>query len=480
MPLQNTHYTYEEIDKIFEKSKKIFFIGIGGVSMSALSAYCRFLGKEIYGYDANRTNECIKQEKHAVIKYYSTPDSVKCMDLVIYSNAIENTNFEYVNAEKLKIPTLSRANFLGYIIWKHKKSICISGTHGKSTTTAYLAKIFDYAGKKPTVFCGALMKDYLSSWIFGEKELAICEACEYMDSFLEFKPSIACILNIEYDHPDYFKNEDELINSFSRFINNSGQIVANIDCPNVKKLLDSQNHTQVTTFSLKSRDADYFGEVKSNSLICYQGDKMVFETSLKARGTHFIYDAMCAASCALCNGASASDVACALSDTLGVSRRLEFITKTDTGADVFEDYAHHPTEIKATLSAVKEMGYKNICCIFQPHTYSRTKYVFNNTESIFSDANTTYIIPTFPSREKTDIAADSQVFANKFGVIYEPSLLELCHKLKSSHFDCIIFMGAGDITCFKKYFQFFTFVILYVIISTIGFISFNIIFSATV
>lgn len=452
MPLPNTHLSFEEIDVILNKSRKIFFIGIGGVSMSAISAYCRFLGKEIYGYDAVRTNESAKLEKHAMIKYYSTPDSVKGMDLVIYTNAISEENFEYRAAKKLKIPTLSRANFLGYVAWKHQKSIAVSGTHGKSTTTAYLAKIFDYAGKNPTVFCGAWVRDYLGGAIFGGRELAIFEACEYMDSFLEFKPSVGCILNIEYDHPDYFANEDALLESFSRFSQSSERVVVNIDCPNVKKLLDCKNHPRLTTFSLKTRDADYFGELRGGSFACFCRGKELFEVSLKSRGVHFVYDAMCAASVALSEGVSSGAVASALSDALGVSRRLEFIKKTDTGAHIFEDYAHHPTEIKATISALLEMGYKRICCVFQPHTFSRTRYVFDTKYDIFDGCESVYILPTYAARETVDLGADSRELAKKCGATFSPSLCALCNELKASPYDCIVFMGAGDIDCFKKYF----------------------------
>ena len=452
MSLRNTQISNEEIHKIFTKSQKIFFIGIGGVSMSAIAAYCRFLGKEIYGYDVRRTEESARLEKHAVIKYYSTPDSVKSMDLVIYSNAIDEKNFEYTSAKKLKIPTLSRANFLGYLSSSHKRSIAGSGTHGKSTTTSYLAKIFDYAGKNPTVFCGASMRDYLSSSIFGGKELAILEACEYMDSFLSFSPTVGCILNVEYDHPDYFESESALLDSFSRFIMGCEQVVVNIDCPNVKKLIESRNHPRVTSFSLKDMSADYFCEVRSSSFACYHKGKMIFGATLKSRGAHFIYDAMCAAVCALLEGVSPSTVSCALNDASGVSRRLEYIKKTDTGAHIFEDYAHHPTEIKSTLSALGEMGYKKICCVFQPHTFSRTKHVFCDTGSPFLGADSVYILPTYEAREEYDPEGDAEALAKKYGATFAPSLSTLCNELKDTHFDCIVFMGAGDITRFKKYF----------------------------
>lgn len=453
MPLPNTHLSFEEIDAIFNKSKKIFFIGIGGVSMSALSAYCRFLGKEIWGYDAKRTKESVKIEKLGIVKYYSTPDSVKGMDLVIYSNAISEDNFEYKASKKLKIPTLSRANFLGYVAWKHKTSISVSGTHGKSTTTAYLAKIFESAGKKPTVFCGGEMKDYMSSAIFGGNELGIFEACEYMDSFLEFKPSVGCILNIEYDHPDYFKDENAVVDSFECFASKCERIVANIDCPNVKRLLLRLNHPRLATFSLKSKDADYFAEANNGMLRCFCKGKMIFETTLQARGIHFAYDATCAAVASIECGVPLCEIACALNEAQGVKRRLEFIGKTDTGSHIFEDYAHHPTEIKSTLCSLCEMGYKKICCVFQPHTYSRTHHVFGGADNVFDGCERVYILPTFAARETPDLGADSAVLAKKCGATLVPSLPELCGELKSSRlYDCIVFMGAGDIGCFKKYF----------------------------
>ena len=452
MSLSNTNYSFEEIDKIFGRAKKIFFIGIGGVSIGSISAYCRFLGKEIFGYDEKRTRESELLEKHAVIKYYSTPDSVKGMDLVIYSNAIDESNFEYKSAKKLKIPTLSRANFLGYLASKHKTSIAVSGTHGKSTTTAYLAKIFDYAGKNPTVFCGGTMKDYHSSFIFGGRELIICEACEYMDSFLCFEPTVGCILNVEYDHPDYFENEDALLSSFSRFLSQCQRAVVNLDCPNVKKLISRLNHPHLGTFSFKSKECDYFFELRDITLVCTKCGKVLFEAALKSRGIHFAYDAACAAVCALESGISPLEISCALFDAEGVKRRLEFIGKTDTGSHIFEDYAHHPTEIRATLASLSEMGYKNVCAVFQPHTFSRTRHIFCNEASIFEGTAKSYILPTFAARELGDACLESKELAEKTGAAFAPCLSALCRELKESSYDCIVFMGAGDIGAFKKYF----------------------------
>ena len=431
MSLRNTNYSFEEIDEIFGRAIKIFFIGIGGVSMGAISAYCRFLGKEIFGYDEKRTRESELLEKHAVIKYYSTPDSVTGMDLVIYSNAIDENNFEYKNAKKLKIPTLSRANFLGYLASKHKEIIAVSGTHGKSTTTSYLAKIFDYAGKNPTVFCGAIMKDYHSSSVFGGRDLVICEACEYMDSFLCFKPTVGCILNVEYDHPDYFENEEALLSSFSRFLSQCERAVVNYDCPGVKKLLNAQNHPRVATFSFKRRECDYFFELNDGVLSCYREGRVLFETTLKSRGIHFAYDAACASVCALECGASALEASCALFEAEGVKRRLEFITKLDTGSHIYEDYAHHPTEIRASISCLNQMGYQKICAVFQPHTFSRTRYVFEKECPIFDGASMAYILPTFAAREIGDTCQASKELAEKFGATFAPRLDELCRELKT-------------------------------------------------
>ena len=450
MPIINSAFSFDFINKIFENARKIFFIGIGGVSMSALARYSYLCGKEIFGYDAYRGENCARLEKFSKIKYYSTPDSVCSMDLVIYSNAIDENNFEYQNAKKLQIPTLSRANFLEYVSKRSQNQIAIAGTHGKSTTTSVLAKILDFGQKKPTVFCGATMRDYQSELLWGGGEVCLYEACEYMDSFLSFHPTIGAVLNIEYDHPDYFKSYDSLLSSFNKFFNQCKKIVAFIDDDGVKKALSGIDMSKVVTFSLRDRYADYFAEEKSDGFVLYKGGVPLVSAGGSLLGTPFIIDEACASIIALEYGISPTCIAKAIGEAQGVGRRLEFIKKLDTSLPVFEDYAHHPTEIKATISALKSRGYGRIFCVFQPHTYSRTHYLYAEFISALKMADELYILPTYRAREENIYGVSENDLAKKSGGTYIEGLEDVIPHLKTTNCDCAVFMGAGSITDFKK------------------------------
>jgi UDP-N-acetylmuramate--alanine ligase len=452
MSIKNTHFSNEEIENFFNKAKKIFFIGIGGVSMSSLAVYCHFLGKEIFGYDHQRSESTCRIESFAHIKYCSTPDSVCGVDLVIYSNAIDEENFEYKQAKKLKIPTLSRANFLSYVLSRYKASIGIAGSHGKSTTTALLAKIFDYAHLNPTVFCGARMRGYDSAFLWGQNDFILAEACEYMDSFLCLSPSTCGITNIEYDHPDYFKNEEEYLDSFKEFISKSERVVLGIDTPLGKRAYNELDcKGKIITFSQIDKEADYFAKEKGDGFILYRGKEIVLASPLNFKGAHYVENATCASIIALENGISSATISKALEESYGVFRRLEFIKKSDTGMDIFEDYAHHPTEIKATLSSLLKMGYKRIACIFQPHTFSRTQHLYSSFLGAFSLAYKSYIIPTYRARNENEYEVDERKLACECGAEFLENYEDLKEIISSREYDCLVLMGAGDIGKLKKY-----------------------------
>ena len=452
MSIKNTHFSNEEIGKIFENAKKIFFIGIGGVSMSSLATYCHFLGKEIFGYDSQMSDIARRLERFAHIKYSSTPDSVCGVDLVIYSNAIDENNFEYTKAQKLKIPTLSRANFLSFVLSRYKNSIGIAGSHGKSTTTAFLARILDYAHLSPTVFCGAKMKGYDSAFIWGQNDYVVAEACEYMDSFLCLEPSICGITNIEHDHPDYFKNEEEYFSSFKKFISKCGRVVLGIDTPLGKRAfceLDCKE--KIITFSQRDKKASYYAREKSDGFVLYRGKERVLASPLNFKGAHYVENATCASIIALECGISSDAISKAFEESYGVYRRLEFIKKLDTGVDVFEDYAHHPTEIKATLSSLLKMGYKRIACVFQPHTYSRTHFLYSGFLGAFALAYKSYILPTYKAREENKYGVNERVLATRCGAEYLEDYEAIKEIILTSGCDCVVLMGAGDICKLKKY-----------------------------
>lgn len=452
MPIKNTHFSNEEIGNFFENAKKIFFIGIGGVSMSSLASFCYFFGKEIFGYDSQMSDTSRRLERFAHIKYSSTPDSVCGVDLVIYSNAIDEDCFEYKQAKKLKIPTLSRANFLSFVLSRYKNSIGIAGSHGKSTTTSFLAKILDYAHLSPTVFCGAKMKGYDSAFIWGQNEYIVAEACEYMDSFLCLEPSISGITNIEYDHPDYFKSEEDYLASFKDFISRSGRVVLGIDTPLSRRVCKELGcKEKIITFSQRDKRASYFAKEKSDGFVLYRGTEMVLASPLNFKGAHYLENAICASVIALENGISSAVISKALEESYGVYRRLDFIKKLDTGIDVFEDYAHHPTEIKATLSSLSKMGYNRVLCFFQPHTFSRTHFLYRDFVDALSLAYKGYILPTYKARERNDYGVSESELAKGCGAEYLENVENIRDIISSSEADCVVLMGAGDICRLKKY-----------------------------
>lgn len=446
MALQNTNFSNQEINSLLKNAKRIFFIGIGGVSMSSIATYLHYRGFKIYGYDKERTEICQKLEAIAEIKYYSTPDRVRDMDLVVYSLAIDENNFEYKMAKKLKIPTLSRANLLGYIISMYKTSIGIAGTHGKSTTVSILGKIFDYAGHKPTVFCGANMKDFGGSFLLGDSRVCIYEACEYKNSFLNMKPSQLGILNIEYDHPDFFKSIDEIEASFIALSTKSTKVFLNADDELSKKIIQGQS----ISYGIDN-DADYRAIINEDGFSVIFDGKEIAKCVMNFKGKHFVYDSLCAFAISHQNNISPKVICRAISEFQGVKRRLEYIGKTDTSTPIFEDYAHHPTEIKATISSLFEMGYKRIFCAFQPHTYSRSFHLYNEFVHAFVGVSELYFLPTFKAREENVFKLNEEAFASDSGGKLLLSFNELKEKIKKTGCDVVLILGAGDITNFKNY-----------------------------
>lgn len=458
MSLPNTSFSISEIHNMFTKSKQIFLLGIGGVSMSSIATFLAFSGKKIFGYDRERGREAIKLEQIGVIRYSSTPDNVSGMDIVIYTNAISQDSFEYREAKRLGIPLISRANFLGYILSLFKERIGVSGIHGKSTTTALLAHIFEYACLNPTVFCGAKMKEFDSSGKIGGREWSIFEACEYKNSFLYLFPTQAAVLNIELDHPDFFSSADDVALSFKEYIKGAERVFINGDDSYARALC----HKNAITFGF-GENCIYRAEIippkpsielggrgaKSRFLVFRDGELLSLCT-LNLFGKHFVYDALCAFCVAYENGIDKSVIEAALSDFSGTERRMELIKITDTGKSIFEDYAHHPTEIRASLSSLKAQGFKKVLCVFQAHTYSRTYYLYSEFKGAFECADEVIFAPIFSAREKNTLPLSENDFARDCGAVLIEDRFEILRRALNSDADCVVFMGAGDIGQFAK------------------------------
>ncbi|MBR7100670.1 MAG: UDP-N-acetylmuramate--L-alanine ligase [Clostridia bacterium] len=444
-------YGEKTLKQIFKNAKKVFFVGIGGISMSSLAEYCIYLGKEVYGYDRERNEACKKLERVAKkIKYCSTPDSASHMDLVVYTSAMSHDNFEIQCAIRERLPLVSRAELLGCIMSDFTHRIGVAGMHGKSTVTSLIAHIYEYASLNPTVFCGAVMKEYLSPYKFGTKENIIFEACEYKDSFLEFCPTDAIILNIDRDHPDYFKTDGQIISSFQKYADKGDRVFINAD-DNMSSLLKIKSPV---TFGISSRavyEAKNICTKYGTKFTVYRGSTPVTDCTLKQSGEHMIYNALCAFATAYENGIPKDAIKEAIYTFKGSERRLEFYKKVQGGGSVFFDYAHHPAEIKATISALSEMRFSNILCIFQPHTYSRTYALYKEFAACAKGAARLIVTDIYPAREENIYGVSQEALAKDMGGEYISSIEEISNEIKNCKNDAIVIMGAGDIIKIKKF-----------------------------
>lgn len=441
MPIPNTNLSIFDTSVIFSKAETVFFIGIGGVSMSAIAKFCALSGKKIIGYDRARTQVTQEMERYGEVKYYSTPDNVRDAHLVVYTNAIDEENHEYKEALRLGIPVISRANFLGYLVSLHKFSCGVAGSHGKSTTTAMLGKIFYDAQKNPTVFCGGAMRDFGSNFQFGGKECCIFEACEYQNSFLSLPCTDALVLNVDLDHPDFFKTQEQLISSFQQYISGARRVYLNCDNHLSRHLV----HSPATTFGLNN-GATYRGYLENDGKVkVYKGADLLATLKLQLHGVHNVYNALGAFTVAHTRGIPANIIEKSLSTFTGVGGRMGFLKKSDTGADVFEDYAHHPTEIEATLFTLKER-YSRVMCVFQPHTFSRTFYLYSQFTKALSLADRVIIAPTYSAREENTFGISDEGLARDSGGEFISDFKEIAHRVASTDCDTVVLMGAGDLS----------------------------------
>ncbi|MBO5213070.1 MAG: UDP-N-acetylmuramate--L-alanine ligase [Clostridia bacterium] len=450
MHKENTSVSVYELERIFRNAKKIFFIGIGGISMSSLAEFCVFSGKEVFGYDRERNESCRRLEKICHIKYCSTPDSVTSMDLVIYTGAIDENNFELKNALRLKIPTVSRSNFLGYVMFGYRDRIGVSGAHGKSTVCAMLGHIFEYACHDPSIFCGAVMKEFCSASKLGKGKEFIFEACEYQNAFHSFYPTDAVVTNVEFDHPDFFKDGNETLLSFQKYISMAQRAYINSDSA-LARCLD---HKSAITFGIEEK-ADYMAKNikigKTHTVFdIFKGRHFLGSCKLSFFGNYMVQNALCAFCVAYEKGIKSEIIISALESFKGIKRRAELI-KRYPGKDVYLDYAHHPTEIRASLDGFKGMGYKKLLCAFQPHTYSRTVALYSDFLSSFSFADELFTVPVYEAREKNIYGYSDEKFASDINAELVYDVSELAKKIMESDCDCAIIMGAGDIEKTKKF-----------------------------
>lgn len=457
---------------------KIHMIGIGGVSMSGIALILKKDGFEVSGSDKNYGDMIDILEKNDIHVYIgSNADLVKDADIVVYTSAINQHDPEFVRAKSLGIPTYERAKFLGLLLNSYKRPICICGTHGKTTTTSMISSIFIDANMDPNVQVGSKYEKLNNSnYRLGNSEYFILEACEYVDSFLNFPHHCATVLNIEAEHLDYFSDIEDIKKSFKKFIlmlPENGILVINQDDTHCMEVLDDciddlqKKSVRIFKFSLSDPDAYIYAKNFSCNIKGFYSfdvtdprNGKTYNFYLTVPGIHNVYDALAAITTSLAYGIKFEDMQKSLSKFCGAKRRFEFKKTIAPNVELYDDYAHHPTEIKATLAAAKQKEHNKIIAAFQPHTFSRTKELLTDFSHAFKDADVVLLMDIYAAREKDDgtiSSRDIEKLINKENkkAFYTQNLEKTAQKIKEiiEPGDIVLSIGAGTITHLADYFD---------------------------
>ena len=435
--------------------RKGYLIGIGGVSMSSLAEVLLGMGINVCGSDSNRSGNVRSLEAKGIhIEIGHRAENIPAdIDFVVRTAAVRDENPEIRRARELNIPVFERTEAWGAISKDYRNAVCISGTHGKTTTTSMCTHILMAADRDPTVMIGGTLPLLNAGHRVGHGNVIVMEACEYYNSFLSFHPTVAVILNIEADHLDFFKDLYDVEKSFRAFasrVPDDGFVVANYDDLNtMQTLMDLKR--KIITFGLDPRadvhaeNIEYHG-ANSHFVICYKGKRFT-DVTLNVPGEHNVKNALAATAAAIYLGIRPNAVKYGLAGFNGAGRRFEFKGKFN-GADVYDDYAHHPGELKCLLDTVETLNYKRTVLVFQPHTYSRTAALFQDFVNQLKRPDVVLLAEIFAAREQNTIGISSASLAEQIeGAAFYPTFDELEKALReiAEPGDIILTVGAGDV-----------------------------------
>lgn len=444
----------------FNHPSRIYFLGIGGISMSGLAEILHHAGFQVSGSDWKASDVTRALEAKGIPVSYGesashiTPD----IDCAVLTSAVKETNLELQAIKDFGIPRLTRAELLGQLMQNYESSVAVSGTHGKTTTTSMISEILLRADTDPTLSVGGMLKSIGGNIRIGSGPCFVTEACEYTNSFLSLSPSVGIILNIEEDHLDFFRDLDDIRNSFRKFaelIPPTGCLIINADIADYHEICNGLS-CKVITYSVENSSADYHTEQISLSeaghpsfVIHSPGSRGTF--TLKVPGKHNVSNALAAIALADLFDIPEEITRASLAAFSGTDRRFEY-KGTVGGITVIDDYAHHPTEITATLSAAKEYPLHTLWCVFQPHTYSRTKAFLQEFAKALSLADKVILAEIYPARETDNLGISSENLYEEikklgkecyyFPTFDEIEIFLLNHCVKD---DMLITMGAGDV-----------------------------------
>lgn len=444
-----------DFSNFLSPGRKGHLVGIGGVSMSSLAEVLRGMGLNISGSDMNSSPNVLGlcAKGIPVCIGHRAENIAEDVDFIVRTAAVHDDNPEIACARERGIPVFERTQAWGAISRDYANTLCISGTHGKTTTTSMCTHILMAADRDPTVMIGGTLPLLNAGHRVGHGNTIVMEACEYYNSFLSFYPTVAVILNIEADHLDFFKDLEDVEHSFRTFaerVPEDGFVVANRDDENTMNTLAGIDR-KVITFGL-TPDADVYAQnircigINSEFDIMYKG-KLFTDVTIHVPGIHNVKNALAATAAAICLGIRPNAVKYGLAGFNGAGRRFEFKGKYN-GADVYDDYAHHPGELKVLLDAVERLNYKRSVVVFQPHTYTRTAALFEDFLQQLRRPDVVLLAEIFAAREKNTIGISSSLLAEKLdNAIFYPSFQELETALReiARPGDIIHTVGAGNV-----------------------------------
>ena len=445
----------------FSRPIHVYFIGIGGISMSGLAEILLSEDFTVSGSVWNRTPLTERLERQGAVVHYGRPQKAENIEedveLVVYTAAVHPDNPEYQETLRRQLPHLTRAQLLGQMMKNYRLPVAVSGTHGKTTTTSMIAEILIAADTDPTISVGGVLKDIGGNIRVGASELFVTEACEYTNSFLSFFPKVGIILNIEEDHLDFFRDLDEIRASFRRFaqlIPKDGLLIINGAIPRLSEITDGLS-CRVATFG-SSPENDYFftdiahdDTARASFVLHFHGKEL--PVRLGVPGEHNIANAAAALALADHLDLDMERAAESLHGFTGTDRRFEYKGELH-GVTIIDDYAHHPTEIEATLKAAANYPHRTLWCVFQPHTYSRTKAFFHDFARALSHADHVILADIYAARETDTLGVSSALLCQEIRNLgtdcrYFPSFEEIEKFILENCIpgDLLITMGAGNV-----------------------------------
>ena len=440
-------------ENLLKTRKHIHFIGIGGSGMFPMVQILHSEGFYITGSDNNETETTKIERKMGIpVTLGQAAENIEGADLIVYTAAIMADNPELIAAKASGVPCLERSDMLGLLTRRYSKAVCVAGTHGKTTTSAMIAQTLLEGGFDPSAFIGGKVKALGGSGRAGKSDIFVVEACEFVDTFLKLSNDISVILNIDNDHLDYFGSIENSIKSFRKFASNStGPVIVNGDDANTMKAVEGLDK-EIITFGWSNEndyyaaDVRFLGGAKSGYTLMHHG-KPVCEIRLSIPGRHNILNSMACAAVCLYLGMNPEEMAEHIDKFPGAGRRFEILGEVN-GVTIADDYAHHPTEIAATLKAAKEMDFHEVWAVFQPFTYSRTALLMDDFVTALSVADHVVMSEIMGSREKNTYNIYTKDLAEKIpGSVWFNTFKEMADYTMShaKPGDLVITLGCGDV-----------------------------------